>query len=83
MKYFSTILNHSTLEESTYIPEPHTEQNMRDLRNEIIPREVVESPVSSLKDGKSPGSDLIPNEIIKWWKPVLTPKLSDLFTKAY
>jgi hypothetical protein len=49
----------------------------------MITCEEVEAAISVLKNGKSPGSDLIPNEILKWGKPLLTPILSDLFTKAY
>lgn len=82
-QYFSSLLNHPIKEETTYVPEPPTEQEVAELRDEMINIEEVETAIASLKNGKSPGSDLIPNEILKWGKPLLTTKLSELFTKAY
>jgi len=42
----------------------------------------MESAINTTENGKAPGCDLIPNEILKLIKPILSAKIANTVTKA-
>ena len=82
-KYFSTLLN-GQIDSLDGYQLPEANQRERDeIRDEIITIDEVQHAIRFSKSGKAPGTDIISNEILQAGKPLLPPKISEMFSLAY